>query len=370
MCHCFIVYVCSLFGLFVMLLNTTWIDNPFTRALASPRAVDDYLAWVNPLWAIHDQQAKVLSVTHHNSDVVSLQLRPSQNWQQSKAGQHVLLGVKINGTRLQRCFSLSSAPLSSNKKTIEITVKRNPDGLVSHYLNDQLRVGDYVWLGKAEGDFVLPNLRPSRLLFIAAGSGITPLMSMLRQLAFEGYRGEIKLLNFTKSEQSLIFKSELNDLSKKLIGLNCVHIYTETKAQYCDEALLRKHLTAPAGYEVFLCGPQTMMDSTVEALKRVGASSIHQERFKLPSLELGDGLVVFNPAGVTAQGDSAGSLLEVAEKAGLAPRYGCRMGVCHECTCKVTGTVKDVRTGDVRSAHNEDIQICVHAAAGGVSVEL
>lgn len=350
--------------------TSNWIDNPLTRALASPKTVDDYLAWLNPLWVRQDRQAKILSVFHHNDDVVSLTFRPGSGWQQGKAGQHVMLGVKIDGTRHQRCFSISSAPLAGDEKTLEITIKRNPSGVVSHYLVDKARVGDHVWLGDASGEFVLPELRPSRLLFIAAGSGITPLMSMLRQLAFEGHRGEILLLNFSKSEQSLIFRREFAQLEKKLVGLNCVHIHTDKEARRCDEKLLKGYLDQPSAYETFLCGPQPMMDATAKALAKVGVTQVHQEQFKLPDIALGDGLVVFNPAAVTAPGDSAGSLLEVAEKAGLKPAYGCRMGICHECTCKVTGAIKDVRTGDVRQADNEDVQICVHAAAGGVSVEL
>jgi ferredoxin-NADP reductase len=345
-----------------------WIDNPLTRALASPRQVDDYIAWLNPLWAIRDTRAQVVGIHHHNEDVVSVALRPGRAWQTHQAGQHVLLGVDIGGVRQQRCFSISSAPVDNKPGDIEITVKRN--GVVSSYLVDEAKPGDLVWLGGAEGDFVLPAIRPGRLLFVAGGSGITPLMAMLRQLHQEGYQGDLVFLNFAKSEQSLIFAQALERLRSEMSSIRIVNIFTQQGGRHCDAALLRKEVSDVADREVFLCGPEAMMEVTQRALRDVGVTTVHQERFKLPTASAGDGLVRFQQAGVVAAGDSAGSLLEVAEKAGLEPAYGCRMGICHACTCKVSGRIRDVRNGELKEVAEEDVQICVHAAAGGVTVDI
>lgn len=349
-------------------LKNDWIDNPVTRWLASPRQVDDYLEFFNPLWRRSERRARVLAVKHHNADVVSLTLEPGRGWQQGFAGQHVMLGVDIGGVRHERCFSLSSTLAG---QAPEITVKRNGQGLVSNHLVDAVKPGELVWLGDAGGDFVLPWPRPACLLFIAGGSGITPLMAMARQLHAEGWLGELLFLNFTKSEQSFIFRGELEQLQRDLCGLRLVHILTGKDGQHCSTDMLRDRMLSPEQYEAYVCGPDAMMRAVAPLLTEVGVKRVHQERFTLaPAVALpGDGLVHFERGQVDAAGDSAGSLLEVAEKAGLSPRYGCRMGICHSCTCKVTGSIRDQRNGVVRTVDGEDIQICVHAAAGAVSVD-
>ncbi len=341
------------------------LDNPLVRALTWPRQPDEFREILQPQWRRGLTTATVVSVERHNDDVVSLQLAAESACPLHKAGQHVAVHLVIKGVRHQRTFSLSSA-----SGQLEITVKRNGDGLVSNYIVDQMRAGDTLWLGQPQGDFVLPDTLPDRLLFVAGGSGITPLMAMLRALHQRQYTGELLFLNFTQSEQSLIFPVELGMLIEGLPNARLVQHFTRRGDERCDAELLQSYLQ-DSEVSAFVCGPSGMMQVATDALAQLGVERIHQEHFALAaSSDVGDGLVHFYQTDTTAAGDAAGNLLELAEKSGLQPAYGCRMGICHACTCKVSGRIRDVRNGELKDVDNDDVQICVHAAAGGVKVDL
>src|SRR5687768_8317942 len=156
-------------------------------ALASPHGVDRYLEQVNPMWAAREVRARIVDV-HREVDVpghppvATLTLQPTSTWQGHRAGQHVQLGVEIDGARrTTRVFSVSS-PDSRPGDRFTITLRANPDGVVSRYLVERATPGTMVHLSQAEGDFVLPDRVPDHIVLISGGSGITPVMSMLRSL--------------------------------------------------------------------------------------------------------------------------------------------------------------------------------------------
>src|SRR5207237_7775124 len=149
---------------------------------AWPLRTSHYLELVNPLWATHKLQARVVAVWDETSTARTLTLRPGRNWRRHRAGQHVRIGVPIGGMHHTRTYSISSPP-ERDDECIAITVKAAAGGRVSSHLVRNVDPGTYLPLGLPQGDFVLPDAVPVLPLFITAGSGITPVMSMLRSHA-------------------------------------------------------------------------------------------------------------------------------------------------------------------------------------------
>jgi ferredoxin-NADP reductase len=152
------------------------------RVLTTPLLPDDYLGLVNPLWSLREPRGRVASVVPETPDSATLWLRTPPGWPAHAAGQYVRVGVDVDGVRHWRTYSLTGAA----RGRIAITVKAVADGVVSHALVHRTAPGAIVRLGWPAGDFVLPDPVPARPLLVTAGSGITPVMAMLRDLADRG----------------------------------------------------------------------------------------------------------------------------------------------------------------------------------------
>src|SRR5262249_14178914 len=157
-----------------------------------------YLQLVDPMWSVQQARAQVVGVTREAPDVVSLWLAPNAHWRGFRAGQSVPVAVSVDGVRTRRWFSLSSAPAGG--LPLRITIQEVAGGRVSRWANRRAAVGDVVELGDAVGGFVLPEPLPSALVLISGGSGITPVMSLLRQLRAIGYRGDIHLFHYARRD--------------------------------------------------------------------------------------------------------------------------------------------------------------------------
>ena len=116
-------------------------------------------------------------------------------------------GIEVEGKRRVRVFSVSSSSKTSaaKKGTFSVSVKAHPDGYVSQFLHHELKPGTLVYLSQAEGDFVLPRVVPDDLLLISGGSGITPVMSMVRTLRDTGHRGNVTFLHYARSRDDEMF---------------------------------------------------------------------------------------------------------------------------------------------------------------------
>jgi stearoyl-CoA 9-desaturase NADPH oxidoreductase len=353
------------------------LSSDLLDALAAPHGVDRYLELVRPSWSLREARAEVVAVRRQTAGSVTLTLRPNENWKGFRAGQFVRLTVEIDGVRQTRCYSPACSEHTDDG--LEITVKSHPEGLVSGFLNRGSRAGMVVGLSAADGDFVLPADRPRRLLLISGGSGITPVMSMLRTLCDEGHGGDVTFAHYAPTRADAIYASELDEIARCHRNVRVAHAYTRESGGALSGHLTREQLRAIApereGAEVYVCGPPRL----IESVRRIWAGDgideqLHVESFLPPSLALpterAEGSVSFVHAHQQAP-NSGRSLLEQAEQAGLGPQFGCRMGICHTCTCrKRAGRVRNVVTGDVSSADEEDIQICVSVPVGDVELEL
>jgi ferredoxin-NADP reductase len=311
-------------------------------------------------------------------DARTLVLRPGRGWAGHLPGQYAAVGVVIDGRRHVRTYSISSAPERfEDEGRITITVRAVEGGLVSQQLAREVRRGDALWLGPAQGDFVLPETAPVRALFLTAGSGVTPVMSMLRSLVAAGGIPDVVHVHHAPRAEDVIFAAELADLAKAHPGyrleLVCTreargaHLTPERLAALCPDWRTR---------ETWACGPEALLEMAQSRWGRAGLGSrLHVERFRAlrvaPPPDAAGGRVRFVRSGCEAEAGGERDLLQVAEDAGLRPPHGCRMGICHSCTATLRrGRVRDLRNGSILDEPGARVQICVCAAAGPVDLEL
>jgi ferredoxin-NADP reductase len=343
--------------------------------LLGPHGVDRYLELISPTLTVGDVRAEVVAVRRQTARSVTLTLRPNRAWAGFEAGQYVAVGVEIAGVRRTRTYS----PVGSahDARELEVTVTEHPGGLVSGHLLRAARSGSIVHLAGAQGMFTLPNPRPERLLLISGGSGITPVLSMLRTLVDEGHDGEIAFLHFARTESDWLYEPEVRALGTRHPRLQGAYRTTRgTDPQRLDAAGVSALIGDAAGATAAVCGPPSLVDAAPGVWAQLGGdpARLLTETFTPPRLlvsgEAATGTLRFLRSDRTAS-IGGGTLLEQAEAAGLSPEFGCRMGICHTCTCRKTaGAVRNLRTGAVSDEENEDIQLCISAPAGDVALEL
>ncbi len=347
------------------------------EALAYPHGVDRYLEIVRPLLVKHQVRAEVTAVRCQTPKSVTLQLRPNESWRGLRAGQFVGLSLSIDGVRETRPYSPAGSQYAAGG-VLELTVSTHPEGKVSRYLRDYARPGMIVGLTQAEGDFVLPDPRPERVLLISGGSGITPVMAMLRTLCDEGFAGEIGFLNYARSSELALYGAELDRLRERHQRLRVARGFTRGRRLRLNGRFRREHLGAVtsdhAAAATFVCGPPTLIDSVRAVWAKDGLAGPAVESFTPSPLSFdidgAEGVVSFAASGREAP-NSGLPLLEQAEDAGLVPEHGCRMGICNTCSCRKTaGVVRNVVTGELSSARDEQIRICVSVPVGDVALDL
>jgi len=249
---------------------------------------------------------------------------------------------------------------------------------VSRYLRERARPGMIVGVTQAQGDFVLPDPRPERVLLISGGSGITPVMAMLRTLCDEGFTGELGFLNYARSRELALYEAELDQLAVRQEGLRAARGFTRGRGLPLTGRFCREHLRAVISDHsratTFVCGPPALIDSVCALWAHDGLAQPAVETFTRPALAFdtdgAEGLVRFAASAREAT-NSGLPLLEQAEDAGLAPEHGCRMGICNTCSCRKTaGTVRNVLTGEISSPGDEQIRICVSTPVGDVALDI
>jgi ferredoxin-NADP reductase len=349
----------------------------FVEALATPHRLDRYLELVHPMLTVHDLRAVVTDLDRTTADSVTLTLRPTRQWRGFEAGQFVQISMDIDGVRHTRCYSPSCSQHRKDTR-IELTVKAHDGGRVSPWLNAYAERGLVVGLSQADGTFTLPAQRPQRILLISGGSGITPVLSMLRTLADEGHTGEIVFLHYAGTVADVAHLARMRQLAAAHPNVRLVLAYTRQQSGgdlhgHFDETHLAEAAPWYADAQTFLCGPPGLMAAIRAHYAAKGIEdTLHTEEFILGK---------FRPAQCTAAGsisfgdtvveNSGATLLEQAEAAGLTPEYGCRMGICFTCPkIKTFGCTRDIRTGELHTDPDTEIQLCVSVPVGDVAVEL
>lgn len=351
---------------------STALGRRVLRSLATPHGIDRYTELVNPMLTVGEVRGRVTRVHHPTPDTVTLTVRPNAGWRGHTAGQFVRVTASIDGVRRTRCYSPSNAERAGD---LEFSVRAHPGGLMSQHLYHRARPGMVLGLSAADGEFRLPTPRPERTLLVSGGSGITPVLSMLRTLCLESHSGEVVLLHYARDGRHVPHRAELAALDR-LANVRVVLAGTREPLELNGKFHLGQlRAVAPwfADAQTFLCGPPTLTEAVHELYTGIGiADRLHTEAFTADEPSASDaeatGTVHFVDSGVSVANDGQ-TLLRQAEAAGLRPEHGCRMGICFSCTKnKAAGSVRDAKTGEVSAEQDEQIQLCISLPAGDVSV--
>ncbi len=350
----------------------------FAEAATTPLLPADYLDLVNPLRSGADLRGRIEDVQHETADAATIVIRPGADWAGHVPGQYVRIGIDVDGVRQWRAYSLTHGPRRDGR--ISVTVKAVPDGKVSHHLVHRARPGTLVHLEQAAGDFVLPT-EGGKLLFVTAGSGITPVIGMLRNLfpvTDEGAvrlerseRFDITVVHVAPTEPDSIFLANLRELDAAgLIRLVARYDDQHGVLDVADLATLVPDLEERT---TLACGPGGLLEA-LEAHHTERGLTLLTEQFRLTTLVTGEGgTVSFTENGTSFEATGDKPILEQAEEAGVLMPSGCRMGVCFGCVLPLReGVVRDLRSGDITSAVEGDgvvIQTCINAAAGPCRID-
>ena len=344
-------------------------------SLSSPLLIDDYLELINPLWSTRELRGRIEEINHETKDAATVLVKPGYRWGGHRPGQYLRIGLDIEGVRHWRAYSLTSDPQRPDG-LISITVKNVDEGKVSPYLVRRGRPGTIVSLGGVEGVFVLSDRPPGKLLFISAGSGITPIMSMLRHLHRSGELCDAVLLHSARHADEVIFGDELRDLARRHDRF-VLHEQVTARNGRMGPADLDRLCSDWTDRETFISGPNEMLDDFSRHYEQSGAAErLHMERFQ-PKLGLGDGeggeggTIAFLESDCTAESDGRVPILVAGEQTGLDLPYGCREGICHTCVGELrSGRVRDLRNGTVYGQEGEVIRTCISAPEGPIEIAL
>jgi ferredoxin-NADP reductase len=344
----------------------------------TPLAPSHYLELVRPLSATHTLNARVESLSDETADTRTLVLRPGRGWRAHRAGQFVRVGAAINGRIVTRAYSISSSPDRADG-CITITVKALPLGRMSRFLARDVRPGAYLTLGLPEGEFVLPAGPDARPLFLTGGSGITPVMSMIRTFALHRTMPDAVHVHYAPCAGDTIFGAEIARIAAEVPSYRPVVITTRSGANLPSRfstAQLEAVVPDWRAREAWACGPQGLLEAIESSFAEASLQGkLTIERFR-PKLAPADpsasgGRVRFGLSRSDAEADGRTPLLEVAERAGVKAPHGCRIGICHSCDATmISGRVRDLRTGNRIDEPGARVQICVSAAAGDVEIAL
>lgn len=370
-----------------------WLERPAAHVASSDRSLsnlvrgavarattpllpDDYLHLVNPLWSARELRGRIVEVRSETADSATLVIKPGWGFDFGyEPGQYIGIGLHIDGRWLWRSYSLTSTPVVGDK-LISITVKAMPEGLLSSHLVNGVPEGTVVRLAAPQGDFVLPDPPPAKILFLTAGSGITPIMSMLRTLDRRAADRSVDIpdvvhIHSAPTPDAVMFRDELEQYDRDHDGFHPHVRYTREQGKF---ALTSLDEVCPDWREraTWACGPQKMLDD-IEAFWRGAAleKNLHLERFAVSRADTSGsgGTVTFARSGKTVTVDGATTLLEAGEKVGALMPFGCRMGICQTCVVPLEkGHVVDLRSGK-EHAEGERVQTCISAAAGDCTLD-
>ncbi|OBI51281.1 ferredoxin reductase [Mycobacterium sp. E787] len=343
--------------------------------ITTPLLPDDYLRLANPLWSARELRGRIVEVRRETEDSATLVIKPGWGFSfDYQPGQYIGIGLLVDGRWRWRSYSLTSSPAetSAAPRTVTITVKAMPEGFLSTHLVAGVEPGTIVRLAAPQGNFVLPDPAPPKILFLTAGSGITPVMSMLRTLVRRNQIGDITHLHSAPTESDVMFGAELAALAANQPGYRLQ--VRETRRQgRLDLATLDHEVPDWRERQTWACGPEGMLAAAQKVWSSAGIGDrLHLERFAVSKAAPAGagGTVTFARSGRAVAADAATSLMDAGEGAGVQMPFGCRMGICQSCVVSlVDGHVRDLRTGAEHEPGTR-IQTCVSAASGDCVLDI
>lgn len=355
------------------------------RRLAAPfvvPAVFDF--WAQRLhrsWTWEQPLARIVGRQVAADDAVTLVLRPNRHWRGHQAGQHVNLSAEIDGVRVTRSYSLDDVPRADRR--ISVTVKAIDGGRMSRHLHDAARIGDVLDIGPAFGELVLPAQLDAPWLLLAGGSGITPLMALVRALAARGMPVPVTLVYSARTRGAVCYADQLRALAQRFPNFR-VHFAVTREARTADDehagridaALLDTRVPDLAARHVYACGPGAFV-ATMTSFLDGRVARLATEAFTPPPRpegvadDAGDVSVLLARSGRTLTLPRGTALLAALEAEGIKPKHGCRMGICNTCACgKSAGATRDLRTGTANAEPSASLKLCVSSAVSDLVLDL
>ncbi len=330
------------------------------------RQLDEMAPWNDPL-----QVLEVIGVADEAPDVKTFSFRSdAQTWFRYKPGQFVTLELPIDDGPLLRAYTLSSSP--SRPFSIAITAKAQRGSVGTRWMFENLKVGTRLKAYGPAGDFTHHNHPAAKYLFISAGSGVTPMMSMLRWFSDCAPWTDVAFVNCARRPEEIIFRKELELLGNRMPGLSLGFLIEERSSRESWFGhmgridAVRLPLLSPdfREREVFCCGPEPFMRAVRDMLETAGfdMAQYHQESFSAPPVEevpapfsdaaqgdLVDAIPVkFATSGVDGQCLPGQTVLQSARASGVRISAACEFGLCGTCKIKKIG-------GEVEMSHNGGI---------------
>lgn len=341
--------------------------------VTTPLLPSDYLDLVDPLRSGADLRGRIEAVLPETRDAATIVIRPGRSWRPHTPGQYVRIGIDVDGVRQWRAYSITS-DLTRTDGCIAVTVKAIPGGKVSNHLVHRAKPGTIVQLDQATGEFCLPEQRPEKALFVTAGSGITPVMGILRNHPeLTDGRSDTILVHSAPTSDDVVFGADLREMAAEG-RIRLIEQHTDS-AGMLDARSIADLVPDLHERSTWACGPVGMLEALEEHFEQAGiADRLYTERFRPSVVVTGEGGTVnFTRNGTTLEADGATPILDAAEEAGVLMPSGCRMGICYGCVLPLReGAVRDLRNGELTVAAPGDgvlIQTCVSAAAGACDID-
>ncbi len=334
------------------------------KRFTTPLLPDDYSAVLNPLWSTRELRGRIEEVRRHG-DVVLLDITPGWGVPTDfQPGQYIGIGVEIAGRYIWRSYSLTNAP-NSNQGRFSIAVKAVEKGKLSNHLIGSASPGTAIRIAAPAGDFYLPHPVPEKIAFITAGTGITPVISMLRgmQERKEFASSDVVLHHSVRSRDDHVFGEVLEQFAQD-IRIIIRETSTEGRAKAEDLEQLVPDLRQR---EIFACGPAEMLDHWHQWAGEDVA--LHSERFSLQRTSDAEGGRIEFSNGSQHTAASGTTVLEAGEAAGVPMPFGCRMGICHTCVRQLEeGEVIDLVSGETHES-GERVRTCVSVPKGDIRIQ-
>ncbi len=315
-----------------------------------------------PLWSGKETRVEIKNIIKETHDVTTFRLQGDPLCRFSYLpGQYCTLKLQIDGKKVMRSYTIASSP--SRPYSLDVTIKRVSGGLVSNWALDHLKIGDKIDIIGPRGKFYLtPKKVPAKILFIAGGSGITPIMSMTRWLHDVGSQVDMVFLNCIRGKKDYIFEKELDmytdlhDNFRPVIGVGSREDDLDGGSSFhgrISQEVLQKAVPDFMDREMYMCGPTGFMDAVKKILKDLSfdMSKMHSESFggvrkkvdldtsarpnPVPTPPREEFEVKFQKSNLLARAGADKTILDICENNDIELNYACRSGSCGECKVKL-----------------------------------
>ena len=344
--------------------------NSMAQSVMNSHDANFWLQKINPLWSMNQPLAKVVKKQIVAKDMVSLILQCNRHVQRGVAGQHHPVTVEIAGRHYERTYSL----MQVDADHLCLTVKKVDQGLVSSWLVDQSQTGDILRLGQPYGE-MQQQVQTPRLLLLAAGSGITPMLSLIEAFCQSRQLKAIfvQLMYWVKTHEDAAYAEYLKEVAENFPNFTYQIFYTQEHDQRLNPSHIDQ-LKSLNETTVYACGPSGFAATAETLFKHV--ASIQTEAFSLSQFDTdatdtGFINVILTQSNKTLAIPKGQSILSSLEHQGIKPKHGCRMGICNKCACtKAQGATKNLLNGSANHEPSQLLKICVNSAQSDLVIDL